>query len=80
MTVLICVDTSKQVMASLTRPANPADIEKTCRAYAESFYRIVLTRRAASGAVLIRTTVLPDQDTWRPCNISHVARVFSQVE
>jgi len=34
-------------MASLARPANPADIEKTCRAYTESFYRIVLTRQAA---------------------------------
>ena len=34
-------------MTARTRPADPADIEKTCRIYAASFYRIVLTRQAA---------------------------------
>ena len=34
-------------MTARTRPADPADIEKTCRAYAASFYRIVLARQAA---------------------------------
>src|SRR5215468_10692552 len=29
------------------RPPDPAHIEKTCRSYAASFYRIVLTRQAA---------------------------------
>jgi hypothetical protein len=30
------------------RLADPADVEKTCRAYAASFYRIVLARQAAA--------------------------------
>lgn len=31
-----------------------ADLEKTCRAYAESFYRIVLTRQAAAACAVGR--------------------------
>ena len=34
-------------MTARTHPTDSADIEKTCRAYAASFYRIVLARQAA---------------------------------
>ena len=34
-----------------SKPANAADDEKTCRAYAASFYNSVTLRRAAAGRV-----------------------------
>ena len=33
------------------KPANPADNEKTCRAYAASFYESVMLQQAAAGHV-----------------------------
>ena len=34
-----------------SQPVNAADIEKTCRAYAASFYESVVRRQAAAGRV-----------------------------
>ena len=34
-----------------SQPVNAADIEKTCRAYAASFYESVVRRHAAAGRV-----------------------------
>ena len=49
---------NKDIDASRTRwttlrsqPANAADSEKTCRAYAASFYESVALRQAAAGCV-----------------------------
>jgi hypothetical protein len=44
------------------KPANAADNEKTCRAYAASFYESVMQRRAAAGRVG-RTRVLTALDS-----------------
>jgi hypothetical protein len=37
-----------QWTAARALPADPADMTKTCRAYAASFYQVVLTRQAAA--------------------------------
>jgi len=49
---------NKDIVASRARwatlrsqPANAADSEKTCRAYAASFYETVTLRQAAAGCV-----------------------------
>jgi hypothetical protein len=46
------VNTARAVSATVhSKPANAADNEKTCRAYAASFYESVLLRQAAAGRV-----------------------------
>ena len=37
-----------QWTAARVLPVDPADMTKTCRAYAASFYQVVLTRQAAA--------------------------------
>jgi hypothetical protein len=37
-----------QWTAARTQPVDPAKLTKTCRAYAASFYQVVLTRQAAA--------------------------------
>ena len=44
------VNPARAVSASVhSKPANVADNEKTCRAYAASFYESVMLRQAAAG-------------------------------
>ena len=44
------VDAAHAVSATVhSQPANAADNEKTCRAYAASFYESVMLRQAAAG-------------------------------
>jgi hypothetical protein len=46
------VNPARAVSASVhSKPANVADNEKTCRAYAASFYESVMLRQAAVGRV-----------------------------
>jgi hypothetical protein len=46
------IDASRTRWATLrSQPANAADSEKTCRAYAASFYETVKLRQAAAGCV-----------------------------
>ena len=46
------MDASRALSATIhSRPANAADNEKTCRAYAASFYESVMLRQAAVGRV-----------------------------
>jgi hypothetical protein len=46
------VNPVRAVSATLhSKPANAADNEKTCRAYAASFYESVMRRQAAAGRV-----------------------------
>ena len=46
------IDPALPVSATLNgKPANAADNEKTCRAYAASFYESVMLRQAAAGRV-----------------------------
>jgi hypothetical protein len=46
------IDASRARWATLrSQPANAADSEKTCRAYAASFYETVTLRQAAAGCV-----------------------------
>jgi len=46
------VNPARAVSASVhSKPANVADNEKTCRAYAASFYESVMLRQAAAGRV-----------------------------
>ena len=46
------VNPARAVSATLhSKPANAADNEKTCRAYAASFYESVMLRQAAAGRV-----------------------------
>src|SRR3954451_24100920 len=45
-------DVNRAVSATVhSKPANAADNEKTCRAYAASFYESVMLRQAAAGRV-----------------------------
>jgi hypothetical protein len=44
------VNAARAVSATVhSKPANAADNEKTCRAYAASFYKSVMLRQAAAG-------------------------------
>ena len=44
------VNAARAVSATVhSKPANAADNEKTCRAYAASFYESVMLRQAAAG-------------------------------
>ena len=46
------MDASRALSATIhSRPANAADNEKTCRAYAASFYESVVLRQAAANRV-----------------------------
>ena len=46
------VNPARAVSASVhSKPANVADNEKTCRAYAASFYEFVMQRQAAASRV-----------------------------
>src|SRR5258708_63527 len=46
------IDASRTPWATLrSQPANAADSEKTCRAYAAAFYESVTLRQAAAGCV-----------------------------
>jgi hypothetical protein len=46
------IDASRTRWATLrSQPANAADSDKTCRAYAASFYESVTPRQAAAGCV-----------------------------
>jgi hypothetical protein len=46
------VNSARAVSATAhSKPANAADNEKTCRAYAASFYESVMLRQAAAGRV-----------------------------
>jgi hypothetical protein len=46
------VDAARAASATVhSKPANAADNEKTCRAYAASFYESVVLRHAAAGRV-----------------------------
>jgi hypothetical protein len=46
------IDASRARVATVhSQPANAADNEKTCRAYAASFYESVMLRHAAAGRV-----------------------------
>ena len=46
------MDASRSLSATIhSRPANAADNEKTCRAYAASFYESVVLRQAAANRV-----------------------------
>jgi hypothetical protein len=46
------VNPARAVSATVhSKPANAADNEKTCRAYAASFYESVIRRQAAAGHV-----------------------------
>ena len=46
------VNAARAVSATVhSKPANAADNEKTCRAYAASFYKSVMLRQAAAGRV-----------------------------
>jgi hypothetical protein len=46
------IDATRTRWATLrSQPANAADSEKTCRAYAASFYESVTLRQAAAGCV-----------------------------
>jgi hypothetical protein len=46
------VNAARAVSATVhSKPANAADNEKTCRAYAASFYESVMLRQAAAGRV-----------------------------
>ena len=46
------VDAARVVAANVhSKPANAADNEKTCRAYAASFYESVVLRQAAANRV-----------------------------
>ena len=44
------IDAARAVTVQ-SQPVNAADIEKTCRAYAASFYESVVLRHAAAGRV-----------------------------
>jgi hypothetical protein len=46
------IEASRRRLATLrSQPTNPADSEKTCRAYAASFYESVTLRQAVAGCV-----------------------------
>ena len=46
------VNAARAVSATVhSKPANAADNEKTCRAYAASFYQSVMRQQAAAGRV-----------------------------
>ncbi|MBR0827878.1 hypothetical protein JQ596_20300 [Bradyrhizobium manausense] len=46
------VNAARAVSATVSsKPANAADNEKTCRAYAASFYKSAMLRQAAAGRV-----------------------------
>ena len=46
------VNSARAVLATVhSKPANAADNEKTCRAYAASFYESVMLRQAAADRV-----------------------------
>ena len=40
---------ASRAQVTAVRSQQPLDIEKACRAYAEAFYRIVVTRQAAAA-------------------------------
>jgi hypothetical protein len=51
-TLIKNVNPARAVSATVnSKPTNAADNEKTCRAYAASFYHSVMLRQAAAGGV-----------------------------
>lgn|SRR6185437_2032256 len=65
------VDPAREISATVhTKAANAADNEKTCRAYAASFYKSVMRREAAAGRV---------DDAWMLSALDYVVTAFNDL-